>query len=178
MKAPQFVQALQHRTTLDVWIKITAACRARRVMILSFLGAVLLIGMVFSAPDMLVAQINTAARPNIVVIMTDDQTLEMMRVLTKTRRLIGDQGTTFRNFYVSLPLCCPSRATFITGQYPHNHTVFTNEPPNGGYTKLNHNNTLPLWLQDAGYFTSHIGKYLNRYGQDTPRTLVPPGWTD
>jgi N-acetylglucosamine-6-sulfatase len=147
-------------------------------MILSFLGAVLLIGMVFSAPDMLVAQVNTATRPNIVVIMTDDQTLEQMRVLTQTRRLIGGQGTNFRNFYVSFPLCCPSRATFITGQYPHNHGVFRNAPPNGGYTKLNNNNTLPVWLQEAGYYTSHVGKYLNGYGKETPRTLVPPGWTD
>jgi len=119
----------------------------------------------------------TATKPNIVVIMTDDQTLESLRVLTKTRQLIGDQGTTFRNYYVSFPLCCPSRATFLTGQYPHNHGVFSNGPPNGGYTKLNNNNTLPVWLQAAGYFTSHIGKYLNKYGEDTAPTLVPPGWT-
>jgi N-acetylglucosamine-6-sulfatase len=176
MQSPQFILALQHPSGWDAWTKITAACKARRVTSLSCLGVILLGGIIFSAPSGLVAQ--TVARPNIVVIMTDDQTLEQMRVLTKTRRLIGDQGTTFRNYYVSLPLCCPSRATFITGQYPHNHTVFTNSPPNGGYTKLNHNNTLPLWLQAAGYFTSHIGKYLNGYGRDTAPTLVPPGWTD
>ncbi|HKH19787.1 MAG TPA: sulfatase-like hydrolase/transferase, partial [Gammaproteobacteria bacterium] len=176
MQSPRFILALQHPSGWDVGTKITAACKARRVTCLSCLKVVLLGALVFSAPSGLVAQ--TATRPNVVVIMTDNQTLEEMRVLTKTRRLIGDQGTTFRNYYVSLPLCCPSRATFITGQYPHNHTVFTNVPPNGGYTKLNHNNTLPLWLQDAGYFTSHIGKYLNGYGRDTAPTLVPPGWTD
>ena len=141
----------------------------------SLLSVILLGAIVLSAPNVLVAQ--AATRPNIVVIMTDDQTLEQMRVLTKTRQLIRDQGTTFRNNYVSFPLCCPSRSTFLTGQYPHNHGVFANVPPNGGYTKLNNNNTLPVWLQDAGYFTSHIGKYLNGYGKETPQTLVPPGWT-
>ncbi|HKH21227.1 MAG TPA: sulfatase-like hydrolase/transferase, partial [Gammaproteobacteria bacterium] len=174
--ALQIIQTLHNQSGWDAWTKITAACKARSVTSLSFLTVVLLGGIIFSAPSGLVAQ--TVARPNIVVIMTDDQTLEMMRVLTKTRQLIGDQGTTFRNSYVSFPLCCPSRATFITGQYPHNHGVFQNVPPNGGYTKLNHNNTLPVWLQDAGYFTSHIGKYLNGYGQLTSPTLVPPGWTD
>src|SRR5829696_5871671 len=182
MQSPRFILALQIIQTLhnqsgwNAWIKITAACKARSVTSLSCLGVILLGALVFSAPSGLVAQ--TATRPNVVVIMTDDQTLEQMRVLTKTRQLIGDQGTTFRNFYCSFPLCAPSRATFLTGQYAHNHGVLSNSPPNGGYTALNHNNTLPLWLQDAGYFTGHIGKYLNGYGRDTAPTLVPPGWTD
>ncbi len=115
-------------------------------------------------------------RPNIVVIMTDDQTAESLRVMSKTRALIGVKGVTFPNNYASYPLCCPSRATFLTGQYPHNHGVLDNRAPAGGYTKLNHTNTLPLWLQEAGYFTSHIGKYLNDYGVADP-TEVPPGWT-
>jgi arylsulfatase A-like enzyme len=119
-----------------------------------------------------------ATQPNIVVIMTDDQTLESIRVMPKTRELIGGPGTTFSNSFVSNPLCCPSRATFLTGQHQHNHGVLNNEPPAGGYTKLNHGNTLPLWLQEAGYFTAHIGKYLNGYGELTPQTLVPPGWSD
>jgi arylsulfatase A-like enzyme len=116
--------------------------------------------------------------PNIVVIMTDDQALESVRVLQKTRNLIGGAGTTFKNYYTGYPLCCPSRATFLTGQHAHNHGVLDNVPPIGGYTKLNHQNTLPLWLQEAGYYTAHIGKYLNGYGTSTPATLVPPGWND
>jgi len=178
MKAAQFVQALQNRSALDVWAKITAVCRARRVTLLSFFSVVLLIRMAFNAPSMLIAQAAAATKPNIVVIMTDDQTLEEMRVLTQTHQLIRDQGTTFRNFYCSFPLCAPSRATFLTGQYAHNHGVVSNDPPNGGYTQLSNNNTLPVWLQEAGYFTSHIGKYLNGYGRLTAKTLVPPGWTD
>ncbi|MDQ4147216.1 MAG: sulfatase, partial [Pseudomonadota bacterium] len=170
MKSPRFILALQHASALDAWIKITAVCRERGVTTLSFLSVVLLSAIV-SAPSRLAAQ---ATRPNIVVIMTDDQRLDDLRVLTKTRRLIGDQGTTFRNFYCSFPLCAPSRATFLTGQYAHNHGVLGNQLPDGGYSKLNHNNTLAVWLQDAGYFTSHIGKYLNRYSRTTE---FPPGWS-
>ena len=120
---------------------------------------------------------SAAGRPNIVVIMTDDQTVESMRVMPQTRDLIGSAGVTFDNNMVTYALCCPSRATFLTGQYPHNHGVRSNAPPDGGHTKLDHSNTLPLWLQGAGYVTGHIGKYLNGYGQvDTLE--IPPGWTE
>src|SRR5215210_6472009 len=152
MQSPQCILALQHQNVLDVWIKITAACKARRVTSLSCLGVILLGALVFSAPSRLAAQTAAATRPNIVVIMTDDLTLEMMRALPKTRQLIGEAGTTFSNFYCSFPLCAPSRATFLTGQYPHNHRVLGNSAPSGGYEALNHSNTLPVWLQEAGYF--------------------------
>ena len=72
-------------------------------------------------------------RPNVVVIETDDQTLEEMRVMRNTLALIGRQGTTFDSNFVTLSLCCPSRATFLTGQYAHNNGVLTNAMPNGGY---------------------------------------------
>jgi N-acetylglucosamine-6-sulfatase len=115
------------------------------------------------------------ARPNILVIMTDDQRLDEMRVLPKTRALLGQHGTTFANSFVSNSLCCPSRATFLTGQYPHNHGVLLNSGPHGGYQRLDSSNTLPVWLQDAGYYTAHVGKYLNNYGVDSP--APPPGWS-
>lgn len=114
-------------------------------------------------------------RPNILVVMTDDQTVEDMRVLPKTRALLGQRGTTFANSFVSYPLCCPSRSTFLTGQYPHNHGVVANSGPNGGYQRLNHSNTLPVWLQAAGYYTAHVGKYLNNYGIGS--SAPPPGWS-
>lgn len=114
-------------------------------------------------------------KPNVVVIMTDDQTVEQMRVMTSTRALIGNAGATFENSFSSFPLCCPSRATFLTGQYAHNHGVLENEPPTGGYLRLNSRDTLPVWLRAAGYRTIHIGKYLNGYGVLSP-TEVPAGW--
>jgi N-acetylglucosamine-6-sulfatase len=114
-------------------------------------------------------------RPNILVIMTDDQTVEQMRALPKTRRLLGARGTTFTNSFVDVSLCCPSRSTFLTGQYAHNHGVLANGGPHGGYVHLDHSNTLPLWLQEAGYYTAHVGKYLNNYGKKSP--APPLGWS-
>ena len=90
------------------------------------------------------------ARPNIVVIETDDQTLESMRVMDNVNSLIGDQGATFKNSFVNYSLCCPSRATFLTGQYMHNHRVFGNKAPNGGFDRfqdLHGNNNLAVWLR-------------------------------
>ena len=118
------------------------------------------------------------ARPNIVVIETDDQTLESMRVMDNVNSLIGDRGATFTRSFVNYSLCCPSRATFLTGQYMHNHGVFGNEPPNGGFPRFQArrgNNNLAVWLRRAGYYTAMIGKYLNNYRN---QPLVPPGWTE
>ncbi len=117
------------------------------------------------------------ARPNVLVVMTDDQTVESLRVMTNVRALLAGEGTTFANSFASFPLCCPSRSTFLTGQYAHNHTVMGNAMPTGGYEKLDHSNTMPVWLQRAGYRTVHIGKYLNGYGRRSA-TEIPPGWTE
>jgi arylsulfatase A-like enzyme len=122
-------------------------------------------------------------RPNVIVIMTDDQA-DSMAGLDRTVRLLGGRGTTFTNSYVSFPLCCPSRATFLTGQYSHNHGVVSTELPNG-YNGLNHTNTLAVWLRQAGYRTAMVGKYLNGYGisdgiaEPVPDAKeIPPGWRD
>ena len=116
------------------------------------------------------------AKPNIVVVMTDDQTLEQMSALPRTRKLIGTQGVKFKRFYVTDPLCCPSRATFLTGQYAHNTGVISNGGPNGA-RRLRRAKTLGVWLQRAGYRTAFVGKYLNGYGLEDPER-VPPGWSE
>jgi N-acetylglucosamine-6-sulfatase len=113
--------------------------------------------------------------PNVVVIMSDDQTVEQQQALEHVRTQIALQGTTFERNYAVYPLCCPSRSTYVTGQYPHNHGVLGNKPPEGGYYKLDSTNTLPVWMAGAGYATAHFGKYLNGYGTRNPREL-PPGW--
>jgi N-acetylglucosamine-6-sulfatase len=118
------------------------------------------------------------SRPNIVVIETDDQTVESMRVMTNVNSLIASQGATFENSFVNYALCCPSRATFLTGQYMHNHGVLGSAPPDGGFGRfqaLHGNDNLAVWLQDAGYYTAMIGKYLNGYASKPP---VPPGWSE
>jgi N-acetylglucosamine-6-sulfatase len=119
-------------------------------------------------------------RPNIVVLMTDDQYADSVRFMPNVQRLLAGRGITFTNSFVSYSLCCPSRATLLTGQYAHNHGVRTNTPPSGGYSKLapTLGNSLPVWLQLAGYATAHIGKFLNGYGSTSQDTEVPPGWTE
>jgi N-acetylglucosamine-6-sulfatase len=117
------------------------------------------------------------ARPNVLVLETDDQTLDSMSVMPKTRALIGDRGATFTRSFANYALCCPSRSTLYTGQYSHNHGVLSNKLPTGGFTRLDTSNWLPLWLQAAGYRTMHVGKFLNGYGRDAPPT-VPPGFDD
>jgi N-acetylglucosamine-6-sulfatase len=117
-----------------------------------------------------------AAKANVVVITTDDQTAAQMRAMPRTRRLIGRTGVDFKHFYVTDPLCCPSRATFLTGQYAHNTGVTSNGGPNG-LAALRESDTLGVWLQDAGYRTAFVGRYLNGYGLSEPEQ-VPPGWTE
>lgn len=128
------------------------------------------------APSLKVPETAAAAsRPNILVIMTDDQRLDDQRVLSRTRSLLAARGTMFSNSFVAISLCCPSRASFLTGQYAHNHGVLANSGPNGGYSRLDSSNTVAVWLQDAGYYTAHVGKYLNGYGTASPEP--PAGWS-
>jgi N-acetylglucosamine-6-sulfatase len=111
-------------------------------------------------------------RPNVVVIDTDDMNQTDISEMRNTLALLGAHGTTFRNSYVSYPLCCPSRATFLTGQYAHNDGVLTDQR----FRDLDSSNTLAVWLRRAKYRTAMVGKYLNGYGVFQPRE-VPPGWT-
>jgi N-acetylglucosamine-6-sulfatase len=122
------------------------------------------------------------APPNIVVVMTDDQAVGTIGVMSEVASLLAEQGVTFESSYVSYPLCCPSRATYLTGQYAHNHGVLGAEQPPSRTTyastrKSLATDTLPIWLRRAGYVTAHIGKYMNGYGDYQP-TEVPPGWTE
>jgi N-acetylglucosamine-6-sulfatase len=139
------------------------------------------------------AQAQSSSRPNVIVVMTDDLDVGSMDRLEQLGRAphikahVIDRGTRFTNAFVTNSLCCPSRATFLTGQYPHNHGALKNIPEEG-ILAFDDRNTLAVWLQNTGYTTSFIGKYLNRYGtsdvtgdgtvDDDDRRYVPPGWDD
>jgi N-acetylglucosamine-6-sulfatase len=135
----------------------------------------------------------SSGRPNIVVIQTDDQTLEQLYAeyqppgggnvvaMPNTRALIGERGATFTEYYTPYSLCAPSRVSLLTGRYAHNDNVRGNVQPNGGFSgfasRAAYNHNLAVWLQDAGYRTIHVGKFLNGYGEPPyPATTVPPGW--
>jgi N-acetylglucosamine-6-sulfatase len=115
-------------------------------------------------------------RPNILVVMTDDMSAADVALMPHVKKLLADKGTTFADAVDSFPLCCPARATFITGQYAHNHGVKGNFYPYGWYGMKNRGNTLPSWLQDAGYRTALIGKWLNGYGALDAHGEVPKGF--
>ena len=113
--------------------------------------------------------------PNIVVVMTDDQTVGSFtaEAMPFTHRLFSERGVIASEAIASPPLCCPARAGFLTGQYAHNHGVTTNDP---GYQQLvDPGNTLPVWLQRAGYRTALIGKFLGNYEAEAGAQPAP-GW--
>jgi arylsulfatase A-like enzyme len=120
-----------------------------------------------------------ASRPNIVFVLTDDEDLGIHAAMPKVKALIEDQGVVFENFFVTYPLCCPSRVSILRGQYPHNTLVLGNLPPAGGFLTFRQlgleQSTIATWLQIAGYRTAFYGKYLNGYSEtDAPA----PGWDE
>jgi N-acetylglucosamine-6-sulfatase len=124
------------------------------------------------------ANAGTPDRPNMILILTDDLDAASISHMPNLRSLLIERGTTFENAFVTDPLCCPSRATILRGQYAHNHGVLANELPHGGFKKFRSlgrgNSTVATWLQDEGYRTILVGKYMNDY----EGTYVPPGWDE
>jgi arylsulfatase A-like enzyme len=102
-------------------------------------------------------------RPNILLIITDDQEKSSMRAMPKTLRLFKRQGVDFNHGYVTTPLCCPARATMYSGLYAHNHGIITNNPTNQFGDTYLWQNTFPAVLQQSGYYTGQFGKYLNNW---------------
>ena len=124
----------------------------------------------------------SADRPNILFVLTDDLDYASAQRMPNLRSLLVEQGTSFDNAFTSQSLCCPSRATMLTGQYPHNHGVKGNKLPDGGFEKFrdegHEENTIAARLQEEGYRTALIGKYFNEYPGSADPTYVPPGWDE
>jgi N-acetylglucosamine-6-sulfatase len=118
-------------------------------------------------------------RPNIVFILTDDQRWDTVRgFMPIVEAELLAKGLEFENTYATNPLCCPSRATILTGLYAINHGVWDNHNgPHGGFAAMDDTSTIATWLDDAGYNTAMIGKYQNGYDA-TGGTYIPPGWDE
>ena len=130
-------------------------------------------------------------RPDLVLILMDDFSLELLETMPEAKRL-ARAGASFENAFVIDSLCCPSRASIFTGQAPHQTGVLTNTPndpdnPIGGYEAFaqygNAERSFNVALENSGYTTGFVGKYLNRYeplnvgGEQLPPPDLP-GWTE
>jgi N-acetylglucosamine-6-sulfatase len=128
--------------------------------------------------------VGAAARPNVVVILADDLDVSLggYASMSRVQRLLVRRGTELDRTFVPTALCCPSRASLLTGQYPHNHGVYTVAPPWGAYPRVLERNlesaNLATALHDAGYRTALVGKYFNGYPMDDDPARVPTGWDD
>lgn len=117
-------------------------------------------------------------RPNIIFIFTDDQPYHTTQYMPTVRDVLMKDGVNFENGFSTTPLCCPSRASILSGEYVHNHEVYTNTWPEGGARKFNDTSTYAVWLRDAGYQTAYMGKYLNDYDSLEPFGYVAQGWKE
>jgi len=129
-----------------------------------------------SSPTAVASVTREAPPPSIVLILTDDQRWDTLWAMPTVNAELVTKGISFENGYVSNPLCCPSRASILTGQYSHSNGVYTNQngQPYGGFRAFDDRSTIATWLHDAGYRTAMLGKYFNGYEEP----YVPPGWDE
>ena len=123
------------------------------------------------------AAVSAAAPPNIVLILSDDQRWDTLWGMPTVEEALASNGVTFANSFVVNPLCCPSRASLLTGRYSHSTGVYLNRAPHGGFASFKDRQTVATVLHAAGYQTALVGKYLNDYGaRPEDSGYVPPGW--
>ncbi len=122
-------------------------------------------------------------RPNIVFVLTDDLSWNLVPYMPQVQQL-QREGMTFDRYVVTDSLCCPSRASILTGRYPHSTGVLKNMGADGGFGAFHgyeEQSTFATALQRSGYRTALFGKYLNGYFPfsrvDFERPYVPPGWS-
>ena len=163
----------------------------RKTLILGALAVALLLSLLGTRPDdaapsgpPVVSAAAASTKPNVVMVMADDMRTDDLRFMPSVRRLLVGRGLSFRNSFSPYPLCCPARASFLTGRYAHNHHVFSHEDPYG-FRSFDDHATIATALHQAGYHTGFVGKYLNGYGAQPSLVTggpsfryVPAGWTD
>ena len=160
--------------------------RSPRSVVSAILSAAIIIALPFgtaiAAQPQAVKMSSESSQPNFVVIQTDDQTMQDLKVMPAVKKLLQDRGTNFTQMMTPFAICCPSRAAMMSACYPHNNKVNANFPPDGGYGVWEKNNGktfVGAWLKNAGYHTVHIGKYINGYGyMNNPKARTPQGWSE
>lgn len=114
------------------------------------------------------------SRMNVILIVTDDQWYASTSAMPITQQKLWNRSVVFEKAYTTTPLCCPSRAGILTGQYGHNNNVLRNTPPHGGYPSFEDAESIAVWMDRAGYQTALFGKYLNLYNGEPQ----PVGWDE
>ena len=125
-------------------------------------------------------------RPNIVLILSDDQRFDTIGLThskdgvtpvmpTVLSEIVG-KGVSFDNSFVTTALCAPSRSSLLTGKYSHTTGVHDNGGSDGGFQAFNDASTVAVWMKAAGYHTGLYGKYINGYNKAAP--YIPPGWDE
>jgi N-acetylglucosamine-6-sulfatase len=147
----------------------SAACRARAALCVVSAAALALVVHLGCAGS---SSAGAPAPPNVLLIVTDDQPTGMVKRMQTLDHAPGFVG--FNSYYDNNPLCCPTRATLLTGLYSHHTGVETNLVAQ----RFDDSSTLATWLHDAGYRTGLFGKYLNEYPWGRGAGYVPPGWSD
>jgi arylsulfatase A-like enzyme len=114
--------------------------------------------------------------PSVLLIVTDDQRWDTLWAMPEVQRSLVAPGVTFENAFTTSSLCCPSRASILTGAFPHTTGVYTQGLPYGGFERFDDSTTIATQLHRAGYRTGLFGKYLDSYQADAVAGYVPPGW--
>ena len=161
-------------------LRITAGPRpgaghVTRASVKRILPLIAVLALVITGPATTPSVRAGAARPNVILIVTDDQAWNTLWAMPVVQSRLIAKGTTFTNAFTPTSVCCPSRATILTGQYAHTHGLWSNKLPLGGFHRFDDDSTLATWLDDAGYRTALVGKYLNEYGA-ADASYIPPGW--
>jgi arylsulfatase A-like enzyme len=126
-----------------------------------------------SAPS---ADAQEPSRPDVVLIVTDDQRWDTLRAMPVVKEELAARGVSFPDAFVVNPICCPSRASILTGNYSHTTMVYRQAPPFGRYEWFDDSTTIATRLDAAGYTTGLFGKYLDGYQHAALTGVVPPGW--
>jgi arylsulfatase A-like enzyme len=132
-------------------------------------GLAVLVGLACGTAEERIESGSAAASegPNVILILADDLATSLTSFMPHTEKLLVKEGTSFSSFYVNDPICCPSRGTIMLGEYRQNHELEKHEKgcSHRFFEEGKHRRSLGKLVDDAGYRTGYIGKYLNSYGR-------------
>jgi arylsulfatase A-like enzyme len=151
--------------------------KSLRRFVFRLFGATLVVGIASTvAAPSAAAQDAPDDRPSVLLIVTDDQRWDTMWAMPRVEQSLADRGVTFTQAFTTSSLCCPSRASILTGAYPHTTGVYRQAGTYGGFRAFDDSTTLATSLDAAGYSTAFFGKYLDAYQSAALSGYVPPGW--